>query len=1605
MTKYGIEAPLESLEEAVNVFSEREGRIAGGLEEDKRGIIDRFISSAFSDEGILSMSLGAIGGIGNIAAVDNMPSIKKTEGKLGYGLGPSQRQQEVEQKKKQYAGSLLSLKEDLTDFVTQNDELKKAAESGDVTKMEEAKEKLFNIAARRSVVDGVGEYLIGTLQEVKDVDNTKIGQDGKTDAMRQGLTQSLSDNSYKTKADEKINEIKFLQEQFNDHFNKFNSKDTESPGYLKYVFSAYVDSHSAKKIYENNLSEYRKAEMSFNSLKMSMNDIIIAEEEEVKLKKIKEFSEKIKKSPEYLNYEAAKSNLEKSMTALDEANEKYAKALDFELYKKKLNGFVEENTKAAVETKVKTEERQTFTKELFDELERAGYKSPEGEGIGRRFVFEMTVKDEEGNDKQKDFIAERVRDPKTNQIKVLIKDPETGEYLTDKKDKNIEFDVDYYIKNKDRISIISMDSYQTRRRDALFKKRRDIQAEALQAVITDYNEEVSALNKQINESEEAIKEANKQIEELQNDLAKHIKDRTYKLNKKEINRKIKELNKTIKTLKDNITSLENTRDAIFPKLEALRALQEEVASVSTGREVSIALTIQDTAEALEAQATPVEETLKNLEDLLSNMEDAILTMREEVEKLEKIVAEIEDILKDSEYISALQGRVIMEATFRSLYPDFPLSLKNLYKDLKENRNREVTNAYLSKIAIREGKRFKDLKDEFIERLKVYDEAQLKAQERFELEEELNVANSKLLALRKSLKEHLDTYVAKAEERNNLVKLKLIADNLQSEVENITVKAQFISARKAVEGKVKQSQLTPDSEVADPSEATVINALDTFLSSNLFYTTGSNVEYEVDKNGKIIGTKYDEDGNPIIKSGYQKGWFAFLDKFTNLFKEDKTPYRLKLFIRTDPNTPANVKALMDKEVGDKGSDLDIGAFLVNDKGEFIYINDKGEFDPAGYPAFTFLPKIDSLLSEKGPKVNWKGLAQFFIESNPQVRSYPSIEKKSDSDEVKFAGEDMTVAEYKSRLLENAKNNYQKFIDQVVANQSSGAFVDIETVSNGIALRQLNTDKTVSGKYKYQPLDKLLEQRGDKVKKIHIADSKEGAVVINGYKYFYKPGTVLVELEDGTYFPVFTDTLSDEDVQTTLQLIHRGKTNFDERVDLPEGTFTLDSAKSIRIFPKSQSNRFSLLANLINWGKDDYRVVGPSPDLKYEIYIQGGKVWFKNPLANYIPTSISVNDVLNPNKNIALVALLKEKKYNVSKAALNGGNYFYFHPKYDPKTGKLYFKRYKNYNEYLLSKLRTFTFANADGQMMASKNIVLKTDNFGMPVVNNKSVERQEFAISPEDFIQESGEDVDIKVSESMDLDDLQAVIDKAKKEGKDVITGGPGTETKVMGGTIQEEEIPTTGLNTIKKEAPTTTETPVSTADNTKTPIEGLNERLDSYGNAKVLLPSDYYEGARPAGRLNAFKAAVDKIAENLITLANVNFNEFDFLSKDDKTKLDELKLLAEELRKINTNDISSSDRRTVAVEKRYAALTNQLANEFVAIIGKHVEQQLGKKITSSKPKLVTSESKPSIAEPLSWDSLTEAVRKQLKAMGTSKMEWDNSLTESEKEQHLKNCTK
>jgi hypothetical protein len=180
-------------------------------------------------------------------------------------------------------------------------------------------------------------------------------------------------------------------------------------------------------------------------------------------------------------------------------------------------------------------------------------------------------------------------------------------------------------------------------------------------------------------------------------------------------------------------------------------------------------------------------------------------------------------------------------------------------------------------------------------------------------------------------------------------------------------------------------------------------------------------------------------------------------------------------------------------------------------------------------------------------------------------------------------------------------------------------------------------------------------------------------------------------------------------------------------------------------------------------------------------------------------------------------------------------------------------------------------------------------------------------------------------------------------------------------------------------------------DNDSTPIEGLNERLDAYGNAKLIFSPDFFEGKRPEGKLNGFKSLLSQIRENMLILADIDWNNFDFfLSKEDIEKLDALKPLAEELDTINTLKISTKDTRTVGVEKRYAQLSNQLINATVDILGKHVVEQLGKSISSSKPKLAVVKTKTETSA-ITWKDIKDTYNTQIDAIGLPKIDKRNPV--------------
>jgi hypothetical protein len=209
-----LEAGQESTEEVVNLFAEDEGKIVGGIKQaSSQDPLKRFLKTAFTEEGALSAMLGAIGGVGQTAGMELIPfrnyrnedgSNKKVNNRELHTLeGQAKLQREAD-----------VLKADIQTIRTNQKALNDAIAAKDEDAIDKARFNLFNVSALRSIKEGVVEEFNEDLKLIAQTDNNQIGPDGLTEAMRKGYTDSQEDNSYKTVALERIEDMKNLSKEF-----------------------------------------------------------------------------------------------------------------------------------------------------------------------------------------------------------------------------------------------------------------------------------------------------------------------------------------------------------------------------------------------------------------------------------------------------------------------------------------------------------------------------------------------------------------------------------------------------------------------------------------------------------------------------------------------------------------------------------------------------------------------------------------------------------------------------------------------------------------------------------------------------------------------------------------------------------------------------------------------------------------------------------------------------------------------------------------------------------------------------------------------------------------------------------------------------------------------------------------------------------------------------------------------------------------------------------------------------------------------------------------------------------------------------------------------
>ncbi len=232
------EMGFEALEEGVNVFAEKAG--LGEVDQSLNGLV----KSLMSDEGTLSMFLGALGGVGQMIGLDNVPKFQ-SDPTNNITRWDSARSTEVKLKSKQYGAVLKNIKDDLREVSEIETEIEEAVKNNDNKKVDILRERLFNIPAARYILNENTDVLVNTLNEIKKTDNSQANQEGKTKAQLEGLSISETDNDYKKKVDKQIAKIEQYEKHYKENIKaQYGHLEEQLPGLTRELLDLHINRSS-----------------------------------------------------------------------------------------------------------------------------------------------------------------------------------------------------------------------------------------------------------------------------------------------------------------------------------------------------------------------------------------------------------------------------------------------------------------------------------------------------------------------------------------------------------------------------------------------------------------------------------------------------------------------------------------------------------------------------------------------------------------------------------------------------------------------------------------------------------------------------------------------------------------------------------------------------------------------------------------------------------------------------------------------------------------------------------------------------------------------------------------------------------------------------------------------------------------------------------------------------------------------------------------------------------------------------------------------------------------------------------------------------------------
>lgn len=339
--KLGVEAFQEGLEEVNTQYAEHVGKAIGEGKEEKDvthrlADLDRYFSEVLNQEGALNIALGALGGIAQTVLLEHIPVHKVVkygpDGQpiLSEGTAETQRisaHTMNERINRQYFDNIKdALSKDMNWFSEKNQQMDTALKNKDLATLARTRADLLSVHNLRAISLGMADVWKQQYHDIANLDNTSSVADklqpqlealtsqmqeafnngdtntanqlnvqriqlqdqinrlqDVTEAMQKGYTSDKSDNSYKEKALQAVQNLDYLTDLYRDMQDRYTgTKEMDASGLAEHMFYRQANQYLHKQ-------QLDMMQQDLIKLKTRVDALTLTEQDDILVKQARDF--------------------------------------------------------------------------------------------------------------------------------------------------------------------------------------------------------------------------------------------------------------------------------------------------------------------------------------------------------------------------------------------------------------------------------------------------------------------------------------------------------------------------------------------------------------------------------------------------------------------------------------------------------------------------------------------------------------------------------------------------------------------------------------------------------------------------------------------------------------------------------------------------------------------------------------------------------------------------------------------------------------------------------------------------------------------------------------------------------------------------------------------------------------------------------------------------------------------------------------------------------------------------------------------------------------------------------------------------------------------